>query len=117
MTLSQRTFVAMPETDGDNGGMVLVLLLAVPIFDTTLVTISRWRRGRNPLTTPGHDHLSHRLRQRGSSKREAVLWVYLAGTLGAVLAVVVAKSGPGVAVTVAIAVAVAGVWAVFVLDR
>ena len=25
MTLSQRTFVAMPETDGDNGGMVLVL--------------------------------------------------------------------------------------------
>ena len=41
--------------------MVPVLVLAVPIFDTTLVIISRLRRGLNPLTTPGKDHLSHRL--------------------------------------------------------
>jgi UDP-GlcNAc:undecaprenyl-phosphate GlcNAc-1-phosphate transferase len=36
--------------------MVPVLVLGLPIFDTTLVTFSRLRRGRNPLTTPGLDH-------------------------------------------------------------
>lgn len=97
--------------------LVPVLVLAVPIFDTTLVTVSRWRRGRNPLTTPGHDHLSHRLRQRGSSVRGAVLWIYLAGGLGALLANLVARSGSGVAMATAIAVSVAGLWAVSALDR
>ena len=48
--------------------MVPVLVLGVPIFDTTLVTISRLRRGVNPLTTPGKDHLSHRLVKRGPSR-------------------------------------------------
>lgn len=39
--------------------MVPPVILLLPIFDTTLVTISRLRRGLNPLTTPGKDHLSH----------------------------------------------------------
>ncbi len=41
------------------------LLLAVPIADTMTVFVSRIRRGRNPLTTPGTDHLSHRLVRSG----------------------------------------------------
>ncbi len=56
--------------------MVPLLVLAVPIFDTTLVTISRLKRGLNPLTTPGLDHTSHRLTYAGLTRREAVLVLY-----------------------------------------
>jgi UDP-GlcNAc:undecaprenyl-phosphate GlcNAc-1-phosphate transferase len=59
--------------------MIPVLVLGLPIFDTTLVTISRLRRGLNPLTTPGKDHVSHRLVKMGYTQREAVLILYLAG--------------------------------------
>jgi len=63
--------------------MIPLLVLAVPIFDTTLVFISRLRRGKNPLTTPGKDHISHRLAQLTGSRREAVLLCYLiAGAVG-----------------------------------
>ena len=57
--------------------MIPILVLGVPIFDTTLVFISRLRRGKNPLTTPGKDHLSHRLALLTGSRREAVLLCYL----------------------------------------
>lgn len=63
--------------------MIPILVLAVPIFDTTMVFISRLRRGKNPLTTPGKDHISHRLAMLTGSRREAVLLCYLiAGTVG-----------------------------------
>lgn len=63
--------------------MIPLLVLAVPIFDTTLVFVSRLRRGKNPLTTPGKDHISHRLAFLLGSKREAVLVCYLiAGSVG-----------------------------------
>jgi UDP-GlcNAc:undecaprenyl-phosphate GlcNAc-1-phosphate transferase len=65
--------------------MIPLFVLAVPIFDTTLVFISRLRRGKNPLTTPGKDHVSHRLSFLLGSRREAVLVLYLvAGTTGLV---------------------------------
>jgi UDP-GlcNAc:undecaprenyl-phosphate GlcNAc-1-phosphate transferase len=61
------------------------LVLTVPLFDTTLVVISRLRRGLNPLTTPGKDHVSHRLVATGMTQREAVLTLYLvAGAIGMV---------------------------------
>lgn len=60
-----------------------VLILGLPIFDTTLVFISRLRRGKNPLTTAGQDHISHRLARLTGSRREAVLMCYLiAGGVG-----------------------------------
>lgn len=59
--------------------MIPVMVLGVPIFDTTLVFVSRLRRGQNPLTTPGKDHLSHRLAWLTGSRREAVLICYLIG--------------------------------------
>jgi UDP-GlcNAc:undecaprenyl-phosphate/decaprenyl-phosphate GlcNAc-1-phosphate transferase len=63
--------------------MIPLLVLAVPIFDTTLVFVSRLRRGKNPLTTPGKDHISHRFAFLLGSKREAVLVCYLiAGGVG-----------------------------------
>ncbi|MBX3053751.1 MAG: undecaprenyl/decaprenyl-phosphate alpha-N-acetylglucosaminyl 1-phosphate transferase [Caldilineaceae bacterium] len=63
--------------------MIPVLVLGLPIFDTTLVFISRLRKGLNPLTTPGKDHISHRLARITGSRREAVLICYLiAGAIG-----------------------------------
>jgi UDP-GlcNAc:undecaprenyl-phosphate GlcNAc-1-phosphate transferase len=57
--------------------MVPIIVMGLPIFDTTLVFISRLRRGRNPLTTPGKDHVSHRLVAMGFTTREAVMTHYL----------------------------------------
>jgi UDP-GlcNAc:undecaprenyl-phosphate GlcNAc-1-phosphate transferase len=57
--------------------MIPVVVLGLPIFDTVLVVISRLRRGLNPLTTPGKDHVSHRLVMLGATQREAVLILYL----------------------------------------
>jgi len=63
--------------------MVPVMTLGLPILDTSLVTVSRLRRGLNPLTTPGKDHLSHRLVRLGYTPREAVLILTLwAGAFG-----------------------------------
>ena len=57
--------------------MIPVVVLGLPIFDTVLVVISRLCRGLNPLTTPGKDHVSHRLVMMGATQREAVLILYL----------------------------------------
>jgi UDP-GlcNAc:undecaprenyl-phosphate GlcNAc-1-phosphate transferase len=63
--------------------MIPPLVLGVPLFDTALVMLSRLRRGLNPLTTPGKDHVSHRLVAMNMTQREAVLTLYLvAGALG-----------------------------------
>jgi UDP-GlcNAc:undecaprenyl-phosphate/decaprenyl-phosphate GlcNAc-1-phosphate transferase len=56
--------------------MVPVFIMGLPIFDMTLVVISRLRRGVSP-NTPGKDHISHRLVEMGFSQREAVLILYL----------------------------------------
>lgn len=93
--------------------MIPVLVLALPIFDTTLVFISRLRRGQNPLTTPGKDHVSHRLAQMTGSRREAVLICYLiAGAVG-LSAVFVAEANANEARIVGLTVLAAaafGVW-------
>ncbi len=56
--------------------LIPFLVLAYPIFDTTLVTILRWKR-RLPLFQGGKDHSSHRLVSLGLSELEAVLLIYL----------------------------------------
>ena len=56
-----------------------VLILSATIFDTTLVTISRSRRGLLPFATPGKDHSAHRLANLGFGQRGAVLAMYLVG--------------------------------------
>ncbi len=72
--------------------MVPIIVMGVPIFDTTLVFISRLRRGKNPLTTPGKDHLSHRLVARGFTTREAVMTHYLASGAYGMVAILVTES-------------------------
>jgi len=66
--------------------MIPIFVLGIPVLDMTLVTISRLRRGVNPWTTAGKDHLSHRLVGLGMSHRRAVVSIYalcaLSGALG-----------------------------------
>jgi UDP-GlcNAc:undecaprenyl-phosphate GlcNAc-1-phosphate transferase len=69
-------------------------VLALPILDTSLVFVSRLRRGKNPLTTPGKDHISHRLVALGMTRREAVLTCYLIAGACGLVGVFVAQSTP-----------------------
>lgn len=57
--------------------MVPVVVLGLPIFDTTLVTFTRLREGRSPMQG-GKDHSSHRLVSLGMGQRTAVVILYLA---------------------------------------
>jgi len=54
---------------------VPLILLGLPIFDTTFVTITRTLAGR-PVSQGGRDHTSHRLVKLGLSERSAVLMLY-----------------------------------------
>jgi UDP-GlcNAc:undecaprenyl-phosphate GlcNAc-1-phosphate transferase len=60
-----------------------ILVLAVPILDTTLVTVVRLLDGR-PVYQGGRDHASHRLVYHGLSERRAVvLLAVISAALGA----------------------------------
>jgi UDP-GlcNAc:undecaprenyl-phosphate GlcNAc-1-phosphate transferase len=59
-----------------------ILVLAVPILDTTLVTVVRLLEGR-PVTQGGRDHTSHRLVYQGlSDKRAVVMLAIVSAGLG-----------------------------------
>lgn len=94
--------------------MVPILVLGLPIFDTTLVCVSRLRRGHNPLTTPGTDHVSHRLIRLGWTRREAVLLLYLAGcALGGIalfVSVATIRAAYAIAIAVGLIATVTLVW-------
>ena len=96
--------------------MIPVLVLALPIFDTTLVIISRLRRGKNPLTTPGKDHISHRLARLTGSRREAVLLCYLIAGACGLAAVFLTQAVFREAVFVAGAITCVGLYGIWWLE-
>ena len=65
---------------------VPVLVMLVPIFDTTFVTLTRITRGR-PVSQGGRDHTSHRLVTLGMSERTAVTTLLGIGLTGGTVAV------------------------------
>src|SRR5437763_12262537 len=67
---------------------VPILVLFIPIFDTTFVTILRKLSGR-AASKGGRDHTSHRLVALGMSERHAVWMLYGFATLSGVLALLV----------------------------
>ena len=97
--------------------MIPVLLLAVPIFDTTLVTISRSRRGLLPFASPGKDHTAHRLANLRLGQRGAVLVIYGAGVFFGVLAVMVSRLSLQQPLLFGIALALAGLAGVGILEN
>jgi len=68
-----------------------ILLLAVPILDTTVAVISRLRRRISPFQG-GQDHLSHRLIRAGLSKRQAVLSLWLISAFYCFIAVAISNA-------------------------
>jgi UDP-GlcNAc:undecaprenyl-phosphate/decaprenyl-phosphate GlcNAc-1-phosphate transferase len=79
----------LEDTPHISGWLAPILILGAAIFDTTLVTISRARRGLLPFATPGKDHAAHRLSNLGLGHRGAVVTVYLLGALGGCLALLI----------------------------
>jgi UDP-GlcNAc:undecaprenyl-phosphate GlcNAc-1-phosphate transferase len=67
---------------------VPILVLFIPIFDTTFVTIIRKFSGR-AASQGGRDHTSHRLVALGMSERHAVWMLYGLAALSGVLALLV----------------------------
>ena len=97
--------------------MIPVIVLGVPIFDTTLVSISRLRRGLNPYTASGTDHTSHRLVRLGYTRREAVMALYLVGGILGLLAQLIVESELLAAYTILGLVAIIGIIGIWRLER
>jgi len=100
-----------------SGWLAPVLILSATIFDTTLVTISRSRRGLLPFATPGKDHSAHRLANLGLGQRGAVLSMYLAGAICGGAAVLVTYLSTTKAAIVGVLVLAAMLLAIAWLER
>jgi len=96
--------------------LVPILILGVPVFDTSLVSISRARRGLVPFTSPGKDHTAHRLSNLGLGHRGAVLALYCLAGLYGILALLIPHLSPGMAYLLAGVLVVFGLVAVFFLE-
>jgi UDP-GlcNAc:undecaprenyl-phosphate GlcNAc-1-phosphate transferase len=70
---------------------VPILVLFIPIFDTTFVTVLRKLSGR-AASQGGRDHTSHRLVALGMSERRAVWMLYGFAALSGVLAILVQRA-------------------------
>lgn len=92
---------------------VPVMILLVPILDTTLVTLIRLLSGRKA-STGGKDHTSHRLVLMGFSERDAVLFLYGVGAISGVASLFVSATdsltSPAVIIPLAISVLLMGVY-------
>ena len=68
-----------------------VLLLAVPILDTSVAVLSRIKRGISPLQG-GHDHLSHRLVRGGLTRKSAAILLWTLSGFFALCAIAIPKT-------------------------
>ena len=87
--------VLMGQAGGRSRGIfsilaVPVLILFVPIFDTTFVTVLRKLWGRKA-SQGGRDHTSHRLVALGLSERSAVLMIYAFAVAAGLLSLAVSQ--------------------------
>lgn len=106
-------------SDGNHASGLLapVLVLGATIFDTTLVTVSRSRRGLLPFAAPGKDHAAHRLANLGLGQRGAVLTLYLVGAMSGALAIWVSHVSAGTALFLASFILVTMVLAILMLEK
>ena len=91
-----------------------VLVLGVAVLDTTVVVVSRLRRGLSPFTG-GQDHLSHRFLRLGLSVRRSVTVLLVATFALGVLAVGLSDAPAGVGYWVLAAAVISGAMATIVL--
>jgi UDP-GlcNAc:undecaprenyl-phosphate GlcNAc-1-phosphate transferase len=80
-----------PSTDNSISSFAIpVLLLAIPILDTTVAVFSRLRRKVSPFQG-GKDHLSHRLVRYGVSRKVAAITLWLLSVLYGLFAVLISS--------------------------
>ncbi len=91
-----------------------VVVLGVAVLDTTVVVVSRVRRGVSPFTG-GQDHLSHRFLRLGLSVRRSVTSLLVASVALGVLAVGLSEAPAGVGYWILAAAVVSGGMATIVL--
>ncbi len=91
-----------------------VLVLGIAVLDTTVVVVSRLRRGLSPFTG-GQDHLSHRFLRLGLSVRRSVTVLLVATFALGVLAVGLSDAPAGVGYWVLAAAVISGAMATIVL--
>src|SRR5262249_44631916 len=72
--------------------IIPILILAVPIFDNTLVVVSRCRRGLLPFASPRKDHTAHRLANLPLGPRGAVVALYATVVLFGIVALTISRS-------------------------
>jgi UDP-GlcNAc:undecaprenyl-phosphate GlcNAc-1-phosphate transferase len=96
--------------------LVPIFILGATIFDTTLISISRSRRGFIPFTTPGKDHAAHRLSNLFNGQRSAVLVLYALGAASGLLALAISRLSAFSAYTAAGVAGVAALGAIFLLE-
>ena len=70
--------------------VVPIIILGLPIFDTTFAIFRRLLNGR-PIMEADKGHLHHRLLQRGLTQRQTVLILYLISAVFGFAAVIIAK--------------------------
>ena len=86
--LATLTIRLNPDTQTSIGSFATpILLLAIPILDTTVAVLSRLRRGVSPFLG-GKDHLSHRLVRSGLSRKMAAILLWLLSATFALFAVI-----------------------------
>jgi len=94
-----------------SGSLVSVLLVpltivAVPVLDTVLVTVTRTLSGR-AISQGGRDHSTHRLVALGLSERQVALLLYGVAGIGGVVALVLMRLDRGLALLIGTAFLVA----------
>jgi UDP-GlcNAc:undecaprenyl-phosphate/decaprenyl-phosphate GlcNAc-1-phosphate transferase len=94
-----------------------VLVLGATIFDTTLVSISRSRRGLLPFATPGKDHTAHRLSNCGLGTRRAVMCMYALGGVFGLLALLVSRLDTNQTLIAMVAIVIAVLLGVAALEQ
>jgi len=82
--------IAVQNRSGSSASFLMLLvpisLMAIPIMDTTLVTIKRLIAGRR-IDQGGKDHTSHRLVALGLTEQKAVLGLYFISAIWGVLCI------------------------------
>jgi UDP-GlcNAc:undecaprenyl-phosphate GlcNAc-1-phosphate transferase len=80
-----------PDTQTQLGSYLTpILLLAIPILDTTVAVLSRLKRHISPFQG-GQDHLSHRLIRAGLSRRKAAVSLWSLSALFAAVAILISR--------------------------
>ena len=83
-----------PSTDSSISSFAIpILLLAIPILDTTVAVFSRLLRGVSPFQG-GKDHLSHRLIRFGLSRKFTVVILWLASAFFCLIAIAISFFNP-----------------------